>query len=235
MMKALLLMTGFITALMSSAGALAERLEVFRWQSNSSSPVALVQGMMAAAKLHEAAGAHVGIYRMDVGASGQPTFDYVLRWDTGEAWAKTKESNNSEQWQTFWAQAAESPSGNLLMSVEGVNWDSSVKSSAFKDDGPFRVYVWQPNAGKTAAAYAAFMKAKEIHMRAGAKVDIYSEGVGGTGAIHYVVAFKDWASMAEFGDAMAVSEEFRFLQAAAAGSVTPVASIQGEPVYYTGR
>ena len=29
-MKALLLMTGFITALMSSASALAERLEVFR-------------------------------------------------------------------------------------------------------------------------------------------------------------------------------------------------------------
>ncbi|MEK9656145.1 MAG: hypothetical protein VW202_10600, partial [Halieaceae bacterium] len=73
--------------------AFAERLEVFRWQANSSSPEALVQGMVTAAKIHEKYGATVGIFRMDVGSAGYPTFDYVLRWDSGEAWAKTKETN----------------------------------------------------------------------------------------------------------------------------------------------
>ena len=233
-MKKTLLLSMLMSSMLVSVSALAERVEVFRWQSISSSPATLVQGMTAAAKIHEAAGAHVGIYQLDVGSSGQ-TFDYVLRWDTGEAWAKTKASNNSEEWQAFWSQAAESPSGNLVMSVEGLNWDSSVKSSSFKDDGPFRTYVWQPNAGKAAAVYAAFMKAKELHTEAGAKVDIYTEDVGGTGVIHYVIAFEDWAAMAKFGDAMAVSEEFRFLQAASAGSATLLGSVQGQPIYYTGR
>ena len=76
--------------------ATAERLEVFRWQANSSSPEDLVQGMMTAAKIHEKYGATVGIFRMDIGSSGYPTFDYVLRWDSGEDWAKTKETNTNE-------------------------------------------------------------------------------------------------------------------------------------------
>ena len=97
--------------------ATAERLEVFRWQANSSSPEGLVQGMMTAAKIHEKYGATVGIFRMDIGSSGYPTFDYVLRWDSGEDWAKTKETNTNEEWQAFWAQASQTPSGTLLWSM----------------------------------------------------------------------------------------------------------------------
>ena len=231
-----LLSVGLATLLtLSSSFVTAERLEVFRWQASSSSPVALVQGMMAAAKIHEANGATVGIYRMDVGASGRPTFDYVLRWDSGTAWAKTKESNNSEEWQAFWTQAAEAPSGDLMFSLEAANWDASVMSADFRQDGPYRVYVWQPNPGKAATVYASFNEAKRIHTNAGAKVNIYSEGVGGIGNVHYVITFDSWQDMADFGDKMAVSEEFRFLQAAAAWAATPLSSIQGEPVYYTNR
>ena len=53
--------------------------------------------------------------------------------------------------------------------------------------------------------------------------------------MHYVMSFDDWAAMADFGDRISASEEFRFLQAASAGSATPIGSIQGEPLYYTGR
>ena len=60
-------------------------------------------------------------------------------------------------------------------------------------------------------------------------------GLGGTGKVHYVMSFDDWAEMAAFGDKVAASEEFRFLQAAAAGAATPIGSIQGEPLYYTGQ
>ena len=213
----------------------AERLEVYRWQANSSSPGALVQGMLTAAKIHEKYGATVGVYRMDVGSAGYPTFDYVLRWDSGEAWAKTKETNFNEEWQAFWTQASESPSGNLLWSIEAANWDPAVKASDFAQDGPYRVYVWQPNTGKAAAVYAAFNKAKEIHAAMGAKVNIYQEGVGGNGKVHYVLSFEDWMTMAQFADDVSASEEFRFLQAAFSDAAIPVGSIQGEPLYYSGR
>ena len=215
--------------------ATAERLEVFRWQANSSSPEALVQGMMTAAKIHEKYGATVGIFRMDIGSAGYPTFDYVLRWDSGADWAKTKETNFNEEWQAFWAQASQSPSGTLLWSMEATNWNESVKAADFAEDGPYRVYVWQPNAGKAAAVYAAFTEAAKMHTAMGAKINIYQEGVGGNGKVHYVMSFDDWQDMADFGDKVAASEEFRFLQAAFSDAATPIGSIQGEPLYYTGR
>jgi hypothetical protein len=158
-----------------------------------------------------------------------------LRWDSGEAWAKTKETNFNEDWQAFWAQASQSPSGTLLFSLEGLNWDASVKAADFAEDGPFRVYVWQPNPGKSAAVYAAFTKAAEMHAAMGAKVNIYQEGVGGNGKVHYVLSFEDWVAMADFGDKVTASEEFRFLQAAFSDAATPVNSIQGEPLYYTSQ
>jgi hypothetical protein len=172
---------------------------------------------------------------MDVGSAGYPTFDYVLRWDSGEAWAKTKETNSNEEWQAFWAQASQSPTGTLLWSMEALNWDDGVSAADFAEDGPYRVYVWQPGAGKAAAVYAAFTQAAKMHTAMGAKVNIYQEGVGGNGKVHYVMSFDDWAAMADFGDRISASEEFRFLQAASAGSATPIGSIQGEPLYYTGR
>jgi hypothetical protein len=49
------------------------------------------------------------------------------------------------------------------------------------------------------------------------------------------MSFDDWRAMADFGDKVTASEEFRTLQAAAAGAATPIGSIQGEPLYYTGR
>ena len=77
------------------------------------------------------------------------------------------------------------------------------------------------------------MKAKAIHEALGAKVNIYNEGIGGTGNIHYVMSLDSWSSMASSGDAIALSRELRVLQASATGQVTAVGSIQGFPVYYS--
>ena len=41
--------------------------------------------------------------------------------------------------------------------------------------------------------------------------------------------------MADFVDKVMASEEFRFLQAAAAGAARLIGSILGEPLYYIGR
>ena len=131
-----------ITSMMlSSTSALAERLEVFRWQALDGKAQQLAGSLMEAAKLHEKSGASVGVFQMDVGGSGNTTFDYVLRWDSSEAWAKTKAYNSGEEFSTFFAKAGANPSGKLMMSLEGLNWDTSVTAASFADDGPFRVFI----------------------------------------------------------------------------------------------
>ena len=223
-----------ITSMMlSSTSVLAERLEVFRWQALDGKAQQLAGSLMEAAKLHEKSGASVGVFQMDVGGSGNTTFDYVLRWDSSDAWAKTKAYNSGEEFSAFFAKAGANPSGKLMMSLEGLNWDTSVTAASFADDGPFRVFIWTPAQGRMEDVYSTFMKAKSIHEGLGMKVNIYNEGIGGTGNIHYVMSAKDWASMASSGDAIAASQEFRALQASAVGLVTPVASIQGFPIYYS--
>ena len=191
--------------------------------------------MMTAAKIHEKYGATVGIFRMDVGSSGYPTFHYVLRWDSGSDLENTKEANSSEERQAFWAQASQAPSGTLLWSMEAPNWNDLAKAADFEKYGPYRVCVWQPNARKAAAVSASFTQAAKMHTAMGAKINIYQEGVGGNGKVHSVMSFKDWKDMADFVDKVIASEEFRFLQATAAGAATPLGAIQGELLYYTGR
>ena len=173
------------------------------------------------------------VFQMDVGGSGNTTVDYVLRLDSREAWGKTKAYNGGEEFSAFFAKSGADPSGQLMMSLEGLNWDASVTGAGFADDEPFRVSVWQPTPGKIADIYDTFMKAKAIHVALGATVNIYNEGIGGTGNIHYVMSWDSWSSMASSGDAIALSSEFRALQASATGQGTPVGSIQGFPVYYS--
>ena len=133
----------------------------------------------------------------------------------------------------FFAKAGADPAGKLMMSLEGLNWDASVTGASFADDGPFRVFIWRPTPGKMADIYETFMAARAIHESLGARVNIYNEGIGGTGNIHYVMSWDSWSSMASSGDAIAMSPEFRALQASATGQVTPVGSIQGFPLYYS--
>ena len=59
--------------------ATAERLEVFRWRANSSSPEGLLQGMMIAAKKHTAMGAKINIYQEGVGGKRQGALRDVRR------------------------------------------------------------------------------------------------------------------------------------------------------------
>ena len=120
-----------------------------------------------------------------------------------------------------------------MMAGEVLNGEPAVTAQILAEEGPLRVFIGKPTPGKMADIYSTFMKAKAIHEGRGVKINSYNEGIGGTGNIHSVMSAKDWASMASSGDAIAASQEFRALQASAAGQVTPVASIQGFPIYYS--
>ena len=115
------------------------------------------------------------------------------------------------------------------MSLEGINWNDSAKAADFANDGPYRVYVWHRWKGRSGLCCLD----SGTNAANGAKVNIYQEG--GTGKVHYVLSFDDWAGMADFGDKESASEEFRFLQAVFADVATPIGSVQGEPLYYTDR
>lgn len=218
----------FASIISVSQLAVAEKVEVFTWEPMPGKGQQLVQGMMAAAKLHNASGATVGIYQHDVGSTQM--FDYVLRWDNDADWAKTKASNNSEEWQAFWAQASKAPSGKLVASLEGYNMDTSVKAKDLAAHGPYRVYIWRPTTGNTANLLKMFAKGKAIHESLGARIDIYREGVGGTGNYHYLMTWDTWEAMAEFSTAIAKSTEFQKMMAEGEGTAVLVKSFQATPV-----
>ena len=54
--------------------------------------------------------------------------------------------------------------------------------------GRFESLFGAPRPGMMPDIYQTFMAAKDIHEKLGAKINIYNEGVGGTGNIHYVMS-----------------------------------------------
>ena len=62
----------------------------------------------------------------------------------------------------------------------------------------FNAFVWDPAPGKTGLLVSRMAEAKQLHEGLGARIDIYAEGIGGTGNYHYIVSFKNWTDMAAF-------------------------------------
>ena len=66
-----------LSMILSSTSALAERLEVFRWQALDGKAAQLASSLVEAAKLHEKSGASVGVFQMDVGGSGNLSLIHI--------------------------------------------------------------------------------------------------------------------------------------------------------------
>ena len=206
--------------------ALAEKAEVYRWEPFPGQANKIIENMMRAAEIHREQGAHVSIYQMDVGSVGQP-FDYVLRWDNEKDWARTREQSRSPEWQKFWESVSKDPSGELVMSSEFYNLDPSVPADVFEGRDVFRVFVWQPMPGKSMELVQLFSEAKSIHEKLGARIDLYSEGVGGSGNFHYLMTFKNWGELAKFNAKIATSTEHQALLAKGGTTAKLVQSMQG--------
>jgi len=58
------------------------------------------------------------------------------------------------------------------------------------------------------------IEAKAIHEDLGARIDIYSEGIGGTGNYHYVISAKSWTELAAVNTRMSESKAWSAFQAA---------------------
>ena len=183
-----------------------EVLEVYNWKAFPGKGQQMLEIMSEAAEIHTALGATVGIYQLNVGSENQ--VDYVVRTDDLVSWGEFKDKlTTSEKWVRLWSKVSRNPTGELQMSLVGVNLDTSKKASDFTDPSVYGVWVWDPSPGYEAQLLQNFMKAKAIHESLGARVEVYSEGVGGTGSYHYVLNFKSWSEMGEFFTKVGTSKE----------------------------
>ncbi len=191
----------------------AEILEVYSWKPFPGKGTDLVENMAEAAAIHTELGAVVNIYARDVGSSFQG-FNYVMRWNDPASWAASREAaSKSPKLAKFFQKVSRKPTGELVGSLEGLNLDFSVSADSFENIKVFRVYIWDPAAGKTQLLLENFATAKRIHESLGARVESYSEGIGGTGNFHYTLGFESWSALANFFVKLATNEEWSAFQA----------------------
>ena len=189
-----------------SSVSFAEVLEVYNWKAIPGKAQQMLSTMNEAAEIHTALGATVGIYQLNVGSENQ--VDYVVRTDDQISWGKFKDKlATSEEWARLWNKVSRNPSGELQMSLTGINLDASKKASDFASPSVYGVWVWDPSPGYETQLLQNFAKAKEIHESLGARVEAYAEGVGGTGSYHYVLLFDSWTEMGEFFSKAETSKE----------------------------
>tara|TARA_B100001173_G_C15807438_1_gene470431 strand:- start:62 stop:754 length:693 start_codon:yes stop_codon:yes gene_type:complete len=204
----------FITSLFLtiSLSAKAEIAEVYSWKANPGQGADMIETMVEAATIQRDLGAHVTINQLDVGSQNQ--IDYVIRFDSMSEWGSYRDKlQASPAWNEFWNRVGEDPNGELEMSFAASNLDSSVKSSSFSNSGVYGVWVWEVAAGKLPEVLENFANAKAIHENLGARAEYYSEGLGASSTLHYLMLFDDWSDMASFMENAANSEENQRFQA----------------------
>ena len=177
--------------------AMAEILEVYEWKANPGMGQQMFETMAGAKQIHETLGVRVDVYGLQVGSDG--SVHYVMRFDSMADWGSKKDAiASSAEWMEFYAEAGKKAASELQSSLFGINLDESVKASSFDDLQVFNAFVWDPAPGKTGLLVSRMAEAKQLHEGLGARIDIYAEGIGGTGNYHYIVSFKNWTDMAAF-------------------------------------
>ena len=66
-------------------------------------------------------------------------------------------------------------------------------------------WVWKVAPGRTADFVQSAMESKKFHESIGARIEVYSENVGGTGNMHYVMIWDSYSDWADSKDKMASS------------------------------
>lgn len=198
--------------LVISLNTFTEIAEVYSWKANPGQGADMIETMVEAATIQRNLGAHVTINQLDVGSQNQ--IDYVIRFDSMSEWGSYRDKlQASPEWNEFWNRVGEDPNGELEMSFAASNLDTSVKSSSFSNSGVYGVWVWEVTAGKLPEVLENFAKAKAIHEELGARAEYYSEGLGLSNTLHYLMLFDDWSDMASFMENAANSQKLQMFQA----------------------
>jgi len=213
-----------------SSTAFTEVLEVYNWKSDPGKSQQMLNNIAEAAEIHTELGATVGVYALNIGSENQ--IDYVLRFDNQESWGKFKDNlATSDKFQRFWEKVSRYPTGELQMSLSGVNLDPTKKAADFPGPFVYGVWVWDPSPGYEAQLLQNFARAAEIHESLGARAEGYAEGFGGTGNYHYILFFDNWTEMGNFFSKANNSKELaEFNASLEPGGATLVRSFSGSTV-----
>ena len=197
MLKSMYKQIALLLILLSPLAAMAEILEVYNWKARPGMGQQMFETMARAKQIQESLGIRVDVYNLQIGSD--LSVDYVLRFDSMAEWGSKKDAISSNaEWMEFWAESGKVSASELQFSLIGINLDESVKANSFDDLQVFNAFVWDPAPGKTGLLVSRMAEAKQLHEGLGARIDIYAEGIGGTGNYHYIVSFKNWTDMAAF-------------------------------------
>ena len=191
-----------------SVSSFTEVAECYSWNANPGKSAQFMNSVQEAAVIHTKLGANVGVYAMNVGGIGQE-IQYCMRWDNILEWGKSKDKMaQSQEMQAFFAKAFQDPTGTLVATISGANLDQSAKADLFDKPMAFQVQVWEVAPGRTLEAITTFQEAEKIIESLGMQVEIYQEGAGGNGKMHYVIASDNWTKLSEGFAALGTSEKW---------------------------
>lgn len=191
-----------------SVSSFTEVAECYSWNANPGKSAQFMNSVQEAAVIHTKLGANVGVYAMNVGGIGQE-IQYCMRWDNILEWGKSKDKMaQSQEMQAFFAKASQDPTGTLVATISGANLDQSAKADLFDKPIAFQVQVWEVAPGRTLEAITTFQEAEKIIESLGMQVEIYQEGAGGNGKMHYVIASDNWTKLSEGFASLGTSEKW---------------------------
>ena len=191
-----------------SVSSFTEVAECYSWNANPGKSAQFMNSVQEAAVIHTKLGANVGVYAMNVGGIGQE-IQYCMRWDNILEWGKSKDKMaQSQEMQAFFAKASQNPTGTLVATISGANLDQSAKADLFDKPIAFQVQVWEVAPGRTLEAITTFQEAEKIIESLGMQVEIYQEGAGGNGKMHYVIASDNWTKLSEGFASLGTSEKW---------------------------
>ena len=191
-----------------SVSSFTEVAECYSWNANPGKSAQFMNSVQEAAVIHTKLGANVGVYAMNVGGIGQE-IQYCMRWDNILEWGKSKDKMaQSQEMQAFFAEASQNPTGTLVATISGANLDQSAKADLFDKPIAFQVQVWEVAPGRTLEAITTFQEAEKIIESLGMQVEIYQEGAGGNGKMHYVIASDNWTKLSEGFASLGTSEKW---------------------------
>ena len=191
-----------------SVSSFTEVAECYSWNANPGKSAQFMNSVQEAAVIHTKLGANVGVYAMNVGGIGQE-IQYCMRWDNILDWGKSKDKMaQSQEMQAFFAKASQDPTGTLVATISGANLDQSAKADLFDKPIAFQVQVWEVAPGRTLEAITTFQEAEKIIESLGMQVEIYQEGAGGNGKMHYVIASDNWTKLSEGFASLGTSEKW---------------------------
>ena len=191
-----------------SVSSFTEVAECYSWNANPGKSAQFMNSVQEAAVIHTKLGANVGVYAMNVGGIGQE-IQYCMRWDNILEWGKSKDKMaQSLDMQAFFAKASQNPTGTLVATISGANLDQSAKADLFDKPMAFQVQVWEVAPGRTLEAITTFQEAEKIIESLGMQVEIYQEGAGGNGKMHYVIASDNWTKLSQGFAALGTSEKW---------------------------